>query len=191
MKIIKTLAILILVIGAAAAGFFWTKGNLEKEEIKGLSKVPEVSPTVKATLNYSRTLGNFLVTDKEVLKEDGKPVVYFFGSSSCPHCTWEKPIVQAVAKQFKEEIVYYENFDDQNKERDVLAKYSDINSGYVPFLILGGKYVRVGAGENLGSNEEESKKLEKEALTAIICKLTEGKPKNVCAPLKEKTAQIP
>ncbi len=190
MKIVKTLVILLLVIGVAAAGFFWTKGNLSKEttQIKGLSNT--VSPTAKPTPNYPKTVGDFLITDKEIEKEDGKPIAYFFGSSSCPHCTWEKPIVKEVFDQFKNEIVYHENFD-SDTDAEVFNRYADINPGYVPFLILGGKYARMGAGENLAGTEEEAKKLEKEALTAILCKLTEGKPATVCAKVQEITAQIP
>jgi thiol-disulfide isomerase/thioredoxin len=192
MKIIKTLVILFLVIGVAAAGFIWAKGNLLKEtsQVKGSSSTPSVSPTAKPTPNFPKTIGDFLVTDREIEKENGKPVVYFFGSSSCPHCVWEKPIVKKVFDQFKDQIVYHENFDSE-ADAEVFNRYADINPGYVPFLILGGKYARMGAGENLGADEEESKKLEEQALTAILCKLTEGKPTTVCAKVQESTAQIP
>lgn len=190
MKIVKTLVILFLVIGVAVAGFVWTRSNLLKSsQIEGLSSTA-ISPTAKPTPNYPKTVGDFWVTDKEIEKEDGKPVVYFFGSSSCPHSTWEEPIVKKVFNEFKNEIVYHENFDSE-EDTDVFNRYSDINQGYIPFLILGGKYIRVGAGENLGSTEEESRKLEEEALTAILCKLTEGKPANVCAKMQESAAQIP
>jgi len=32
------------------------------------------------------TIGDFLVSEDEICKEDGKPIVYFFGSKGCPHC---------------------------------------------------------------------------------------------------------
>jgi thiol-disulfide isomerase/thioredoxin len=190
MKIVKTLIIFLLVTGVAAAGFVWTRGNLLKEttQVKG-SSAPSAPPTAEPTPDFQKTVGDFLVTDREIEKENGKPVVYFFGSSSCPHCVWEKPVAKKVFDQFKNEISYHENFDSE-KDADVFNRYSDINPGYVPFLILGGKYVRVGAGESLGSTPEESKKLEEETLTAILCKLTEGKPSSVCLLLKEKTSQI-
>ncbi|MDD5227033.1 MAG: hypothetical protein PHV97_07635, partial [Candidatus Omnitrophica bacterium] len=67
----------------------------------------------------------------------------------------------------------------------------DVNPDYaVPFIIIGDKYVRVGAGERLGADEEESKKLDEEALTALVCKLTDGKPGNVCAAVEDKVAEI-
>ncbi|RJR23428.1 thioredoxin [Candidatus Microgenomates bacterium] len=187
-KNIKTLAVLFLVAASASAGFLWTKNNLSGDgEVRG-EKI-EPSPTVKPAPNYPKTVGNFLITDKEVIFENEKPVIYFFGSASCPHCTWEKPIVQKVAEKFEGEIVYKENYD-ETPDEDVFAKYSDINPGYIPFLVLGGKYVRVGAGEQLGATEEGSKKLEEEALTAIICKLTESKPEGICTPLEEKISEI-
>ena len=178
-----------MIIAAGAAGFFFTKSRLLGSN-KSTLGASSPSSTQKPTPNYSTTIGNFLITDKELIKENGKPAVYLFGSSTCPHCSWEKPLVREVVDKFKNEIVYHENFDDPNKDADIFSKYSDINPGYVPFIILGGKYARVGAGENLGANEEESKKLEKEALTAILCKLTEGKPGDVCATVKSKTAEI-
>jgi thiol-disulfide isomerase/thioredoxin len=190
MKVIKTLIIFLLVIGVAAAGFIWTKGNLLKEttQVKG-SSTPSTAPTAKPTPNFQKTVGDFLVTDREIEKENGKPVVYFFGSSSCPHCVWEKPVAKRVFDKFKNEIVYHENFD-SDADTEVFNRYADINPGYVPFLILGGKYARMGAGENLGANEAESKKLEEQALTAILCKLTEGKPEGVCAIIKDKVLKI-
>jgi len=178
-------------IASGAAGFFVTKVNLQKGDSAGkkTESSPTAAPTQPKAASYPKTNGNFLVTDKEVCFEAGKPVVYFFGSASCPHCVWEKPVAQKVFNQFKNEISYHENFD-SDKDGEVFAKYSDINPGYVPFLILGCKYARVGAGENLGTTEEESKKLEEEALSAILCKLTEGKPAGVCEGLKEKIKEV-
>jgi len=60
-----------------------------------------------------------------------------------------------------------------------------------PFLILGCKYARVGSGETLGTNDADSQKLEAQALTAILCKLTSGKPTSICSPLKDQISQIP
>lgn len=185
----KYLIVLVLVIVAGAAGFLWTKNG--QKNIIGGKVTPSIEPTASVTSapNYPTTVGNFLVTNKEVCKENGKPIVYFFGSSSCPHCVWEKPVAQKAFSQFKNEIAYHENFDSTN-DSEIFNQYSDINPGYVPFLVLGCKYARVGAGENLGANEEESKKLEEEALTVIVCKLTDNKPSTICNPLKDKISEV-
>lgn len=192
MKVAKYLIVLFLTAGAAAAGFFWTKNSfLKGSSVSRSAAVLTPSPvtTAEPTPSYEKTIGDFLITDKEICTENGKPIVYFFGSSSCPHCVWEKPVAQKAFNKFKGEIAYHENFDSQ-ADSEVFEKYRNINPGYVPFLVMGCKYARVGAGENLGNTPEESKKLEEEALTALVCKLTEGKPDSVCSPLKEKISQI-
>lgn len=191
MKYFKYLIILIVAVGAALGGYFFTRGNLVKEpQIQGSeTNSTAVAPTVRPAPAYPTTIGNFLVTDEEICDNEGKPQVYFFGSSSCPHCVWEKPVVRKVADNFKGLIDYHENFDNREDE-EVFSRYGEINPGYVPFLIFGCKYVRVGAGENLGATEAESKKLEEEALTAILCKLTKSKPTSICSSLQDKIAQI-
>jgi len=188
---VKYLVILLLVAAAGVGGFFWTKGRLTGGEIKvkGDSSTPTSAPTSQPIPSYPQTVGNFLVTDKEVCTKDGKPLVYFFGSTSCPHCVWEKPIMEKVAKKFGDTIDFHKNVD-SSTDSDVFQKYSDINPGYVPFIIFGCKYVRVGAGENLGKDDAESQKLEEEALTAILCKLTGSKPDSVCASVKDKTSGV-
>lgn len=188
---IKYLVILLLVAAAGAGGFFWTKGRLTGGEIKvkGDSSTPTSTPTSQPVPSYPETVGNFMVTNQEVCTKDGKTLVYFFGSTTCPHCVWEKPIMEKVAKKFGDAIDFHENID-SSTDSDVFQKYSDINPGYVPFLVLGCKYVRVGAGENLGKDDAESQKLEEEALTAILCKLTGSKPDSVCASVKDKVAEV-
>jgi len=184
--------VLVLVLAAGAAGFFWTKNKITKgkAEVKGeATSEPTPVPSVQPTPNYPVVIGNFLVTEKEICVQEGKPSVYFFGSSSCPHCMWEKPIIEKVAKEFAGKIDFHENIDNQTN-MDVFQKYSNINPGYVPFLVFGCKYARVGSGESLGKDEAESKKLEEETLTVILCKLTEGKPETVCAPVKDKTSAV-
>lgn len=189
--------ILAIVVLSGGAGYFWTKNRLLKEEllVKGESASGESGTTgsqVTATpqkKDYKETFGGFLVTDKEICLAEGKPIVYFFGSSSCPHCVWEKPVMARVAKSFGQEVDYRENFD-SDKDSEVFGKYADINPGYVPFLVLGCKYARVGSGERLGKDSAESTLLEEEAIKTILCKLTDGKPQSVCASLKDKIQQI-
>jgi len=127
------------------------------------------------------TVGNFIVSDDEVCKEDGKPIVYFFGASWCPHCRWEKPIIENVTSKFKDYISFHNNID-SDRDREIFYKYSN---GGIPTIVIGCKYYRVGSGEMLGK-EEETK-----ALTALICKLTGNNPIDVCAPLQDLIERIP
>ena len=126
------------------------------------------------------TIGDFLVSEDEICKEDGKPIVYFFGSKRCPHCAWEHPIVEEVAKNFQGYISFHNNMDSQ-EDMDVFRKYS---TGSIPTLVLGCKYYRVGSGERAGE-EMESK-----VLTALICKLTENRPNDICNAVQNLISQI-
>lgn len=180
----KYLTILIIVVLAGAGGFFWTKRKLADEPPANNEKVvASPAPTAQPEPNFPKTLGDFLITNEEVCKKDGKPIVYFFGSTSCPHCVWQKPVMKKVVEKFGKEIEYHENIDSQT-DSDVFAKYSNVNPGYVPFLVLGCKYARVGSGETTGEEKEM------EALTAILCKLTGSKPSSVCAAIKDKVSEI-
>jgi len=110
------------------------------------------------------------IKDVEVCKETDKPVVYFFGSTTCPHCLWEKPIIKSVIDQFGSAVSYHENID-TDKDQDVFTKYSP---GSVPTLVVGCKYYRVGSGESSGEDAE------KEALTKVICRATGNLPASIC-----------
>jgi len=127
------------------------------------------------------TIGNFNVTSDEIIMENGKPVVYFFGSETCPHCKWEHPIMEKVAEQFKDYISFHNNMD-SDVDGEVFSKYSD--GGYIPATIIGGRYFRVGSGESLG--EEENTKI----LQALVCKITNNQPAEVCSQVQELIDQI-
>jgi len=122
---------------------------------------------------YETTVGDFLVLEDEICTEDGKPIVYYFGASGCPHCVWEHPIIQAVAAEFGDQISFHDLMDKQ-EEMEVFQKYIDINGGGIPFIVLGCKYVRVGSGERAGEEQE------KRALTQLICELTGSQPSQTC-----------
>jgi len=59
--------------------------------------------------------GNFKeIVNAEVCSENGKPIIYFFGLSTCPHCLWEEPIIKEVVAKFGDKISYHENIDSSN-----------------------------------------------------------------------------
>jgi thiol-disulfide isomerase/thioredoxin len=149
-------------------------GNFVFPQIIDLTEIQE--PINEA----GKTIGNFSVSSEDVCMEDGKPIVYFFGSESCPHCVWEKPILRNVMSNFDGLIAYHENIDTEN-DADVFEKYS---TGGIPVLVFGCKYYRVGSGEGAGE-EQEAKDL-----TALACKLTDGNPGEVCDQVKDITETI-
>jgi len=142
---------------------------------------PQVIDLVKeAEKRASKTIGDFFTSKDELCLDQGKPIIYFFGSQGCPHCRWEHPIVEEVASKFKENIVFHNNMGSQ-EDVDVFSKYSE---GGVPTLVLGCKYYRTGSGERLGK-EQESK-----ILTALICKLTKNQPVDVCNKVQDLIDKI-
>lgn len=183
-----TVPILVVLLAVAAflAGAFFTRIQYLEKGKAGTAQVtptPQVVGEKEPSEELPTTIGQFLITQNEVCKEDDKPLIYFFGSDTCPHCTWEKPVMQRVVKKFTGYITYHENFDSQS-DQDVLEQFRDINPGYVPFLVFGCKYARLGSGETAGEVAEEKN------LTALICKLTEGEPARVCQEVSDLIEQI-
>jgi len=138
----------------------------------------EFKPPVEET---SQTIGNFSVSNDEICREDGKPIVYFFGSEGCSYCKWEHPIIEEVAAKLGDNISFHNNNMDSGADMEVFQKYS---TGGVPTLVLGCKYYRVGAGTQSGEEKET------EHLTALICKLTENKPADVCSSVQDLIDEI-
>jgi thiol-disulfide isomerase/thioredoxin len=160
------------VSGQKFASFVSVDGKyLFAQEPFDMTKAPESSEPEMTTKEATEVEGSFQeIKDVEVCKENDKPIVYFFGSTSCPHCLWEKPILQSVVQEFGDAISYHENIDSQT-DSDVFSKYS---SGSVPTLVIGCKYYRNGSGEGIGETAEE------EALRKVICRATGNLPSSVC-----------
>lgn len=141
----------------------------------------KIEPTPTSTVlgeqkkEYPKTVGNFSILEKEVCFDKERPLVYFFGHSGCPHCQWEAPLIKKVAEQFGDFILFYDYMDKEDWE--IFNQYSEVNKGYVPFLMMGCKYARGGSGEKEGEEQEIKN------LTAVICKLTDMNPKAVCEPV--------
>lgn len=156
--------------------FFQAPVNLDQEP----TIINEDENNTDITANHELTIGNFSISEDEICEENGKPVVYFFGSTNCSHCLWQHPVLKQVLSNFGENIVFHDN-NDSDDDTEIFSKYS---SGYVPTLVLGCKYYRIGSGEQVGE-EQESKNL-----TALICKLTDNQPNEVCGSVQELINQI-
>lgn len=176
-----------LLVAVFFLGAAWTKiKTLEegkKAEEKKVAVTPQPTGQAVGTTVYPKTIGNFDVLDKPLCEKDNKPTVYFFGTSGCPHCRWEKPVMEKVMAKFPNLLDFHNNIDTQN-DGEVFNAYGNINHGAVPFLLLGCRYARVGSGEQDGETKEEQN------LTALLCKLTGGKPDGVCDQIKELIGQI-
>jgi len=153
-----------------------------------ISNAIDMSKAVPETVQQTgETVGNFSVSDAEICKENEKASVYFFGSDACPHCKWEKPIFENVVAKFGDKLSVHKNITNKLSEpmpadENVFAKYNP--GGGVPLVVLGCKYYRGGSGENLGA-EQEAK-----VLTALICKLTDNQPNDVCGAVQDEINKI-
>jgi len=176
--------VLLLVIASFLMGVIWTqsrqKGEVE-EQLPQETGETVLQPEEERVLGESSAgIGNFKVlTEEEVCREDDLPVVYYFGSSSCPHCTWEYPVVKSVMDQFEGEIAFKDGMDNIEEYQETWDQYVSLNQNSYPFMILGCRYWQLGSGESFGEEKEA------ENIAALLCKLTNGEPAGVCAPLQE------
>ena len=119
------------------------------------------------------TIGNFRNIESATI--EGRPAAYFFGTTGCPHCNWERPVFTNVTAKFSGFIdvkVTEIDLGQPALEMEVFKHYS--TDGKIPLIVIGGKYFRVGSGESLGQATEEN------VLTAILCKAT-GDPIAECS----------
>lgn len=133
------------------------------------------------------TIGSFIVSTDEICKEDGKPIIYFFGADWCGACRWEHPVIENVTVKFEGYISFHDiniDLDYSTADQEIFDKYSP--EGYIPTIVLGCRYYRVGAGANMGED------MEAKVLTALICNLTDNEPADVCtdAEIEELITQI-
>lgn len=125
-------------------------------------------------------IGGISIANLPICSNKGLPVVRFFGASWCPHCSFEKPIIENVTAKF-DGLIDFESFllDKDNvssEENYVFSMYSD---GSIPLTIIGCKYFRLGSGESVGAE------LDSKYLTAYICNITNNQPSNVCSEVSD------
>ena len=149
-------------------------GGVDIEEFKEMmeqQKEQEINQTPEPESKQETTIGDFMVSGDEICMEDGKPFVYFFGSTGCPACNWEHPVIENVTAMFEGYISFHDNTN-STADSEIFAKYS---TGSIPTLVLGCKYYRVGTGASMGEDQEAK------VLTALICDLTGNEPVDVCS----------
>jgi thiol-disulfide isomerase/thioredoxin len=147
-------------------------GALDIEEFVSMAELQKEQEEKRAQEQQQEpTIGNFIVSSEAPCTDDGKPVIYFFGSEGCAYCKWEHPIIENVTSEFNGYISFHDNMNNSGVDREVFSRYS---SGGIPTVVLGCSYYRVGAGVTIGEDQEEK------VLTALMCKLTDNKPEEVC-----------
>ncbi|MFH0836589.1 MAG: hypothetical protein V1870_00510 [Candidatus Aenigmatarchaeota archaeon] len=128
------------------------------------------------------TIGGFLdIKNATVYKQNNKVLVYFFGTTWCPHCNWEKPnFIEATSRfgawngdtytsnYFDVKLLQIDIIDISQYKEDLEAFHHYSPKGTIPVIIIGGKYFRIGSGESIG------KDMDTKVLTALLCKATDN-----------------
>lgn len=104
----------------------------------------------------------FEVASGDICREDGKPVVRMYSTSTCPHCDWSADAFDPVVEMYVEEGLIIAHHWDLDTGDDLLtpqvetsvpdaeldiyydSQYSFDN--YVPGFVFGCKYYRLGNG---------------------------------------------
>ncbi len=174
--------IIVGIIIIALAFVFRGKGN---DKIVIGNSQPQLTSqgptTVKVTAKGISTFS--MKKDATICKENGKPVVYLFSTTWCPHCEWIKAIFDSTMAKYVQagKIVAYhyqvdtgDNTLTPNAETQVPASaqavYSEFNpGGSIPTFVFGCKYFRVGNGYE-AQNDLASEVKEFEAVIKDITK---------------------
>lgn len=141
---------------------------------------PEVEPEPEPTPEPEtpETLGTFYVdSEAEICTEEGKPVVYLFSTTWCPHCTWIIDTFDSTMKEYVDagDIAAYHweldtNDNTLTEETEAAvpdehkAVYQQFNPrGSIPTFVFGCKYYRIGNGheraDDLAAEEQEFRDL--------------------------------
>ena len=135
-----------------------------------------ISPTAPGVETF------FEKKNAQVCKEGGKPVVYLFSTTWCPHCEWVKDTFDKTVSEYVRagKIVAYhwqldtgDNTLTSDKETSVptaaQAVYQEFNpKGSIPTFVIGCKYFRVGNGhESQKDLDAEATEL-KAAIDAVL-----------------------
>ncbi|MFC2174985.1 thioredoxin family protein [archaeon] len=118
--------------------------------------------------DYDLTLSAETIGYFRMVNEDPRPFAYFFGTTWCPHCKWEKPIFTRVAQKFPSITTHMVEVDLEPDHPEISTFNHYSPGGSIPLVIVGGNYYRVGSGEVLGEETEE------QLLTALFCKISDN-----------------
>jgi len=121
-------------------------GAIDIEEFIALAETQKEQEEKRAREQQQEpTIGNFIVSSDAPCTEDGKPVIYFFGSEGCAYCKWEHPVIENVTAKFEGYISFHDNMNNSGADREIFGRYS---TGGIPTIVLGCSYYRVGAGRD-------------------------------------------
>lgn len=116
------------------------------------------APAVEPVGDVVRDFETFTEYDTDICKKDGKPVIYLFSTTWCPHCEWIKDTFDSWAKDNAgKAVVYHWELDTNDNtltsevETEIPAEHNEIYeqfnpNGSIPTFVFGCRYGRVGNG---------------------------------------------
>jgi len=131
-----------------------TVQNQQAQTQQPASGPEAVSPTAPGIETF------FEKKNAQICKEGGKPVVYLFSTTWCPHCQWIKDTYDSVVSEYVKAgkiKAYHWQMDtgdntltsdtETSVPADAQAVYKEFNpQGSIPTFVIGCKYFRVGNG---------------------------------------------
>ena len=128
--------------------------------------------------------------DLNICKQDGKPIIYLFSTSWCPHCQWIKDTFDKVVNEYVSQgkiVAYHWQLDTHDDTltsavetqvpAEALAVYNKFNpDGSIPTFVFGCKYWRIGNGyesqNDLAAEETEFRALIDKIIASDLHKFT-------------------
>jgi len=109
---------------------------------------------------------SFSNSNREICKQDGKPIIRQFSTTWCPHCIWVKSAYDSTVREYVEQgkiVAYHWELDTEDdtltaaaeggvpeSELEVFRKFNPRES--IPTFVFGCKYYRVGNGFENGDD---------------------------------------
>jgi thiol-disulfide isomerase/thioredoxin len=129
------------------------------------------------------TFSTFIDSGEPICKVNGKPAVFLFSTSWCPHCVWVSPAFEEIAGEYRNAGKIHAFHWELDKEDDTLTDYNETEvppthltlftrfspDAGVPVFVFGCKYYRIGNA----FEEEDNLEAEKKEFRLIIEKLLE------------------
>lgn len=129
------------------------------------------TPSITGAAGYVDVIGGFKDTNKTVVYDNESLIIWFFSSTTCSHCTWEKQVLNDVLQGF-DNVTLKNYYLDSSYDLSIISEFEALMfqayspNGGVPLMVIGNKYFKLGSGESNGYDQE------KQYLTQLISSLT-------------------